>query len=468
MEPPSATLLDSIVQFCRRTSMAESTFGRRAVNDGKFVGRLRDGARITPETLERVTGFIAKHGGTPPGEAPPELLQLIRGGAAPAASPDSAAAEASGQRSFRFFDNRQKYLLFVHTCGEKAVIAKRVAMELGHIHPRPPAIRLFDAGMGDGTVLTSVMRTMHHRFPTMPLYVVGKEISLEDVRLSLAKMADRFFEHPATVLVVTNMYYTEAPWLAPKSVGAATSMEWHEVALNGTTAHEFGEQLDGLEPFLAKHWQARHSPKTGNPVYDRPVVMVIYRDDYRFLLDDVIPRRGAARADYDLVIASQPYRARVPVAFKTSRVVAPLSRALGPGGRLLGIHSYGHDPGLEIVRRIWPDENPFTTSRHDLLRALRNDLGKDARRFNFNAYADQRAVFRYDMHTLPTEISQSIGTSTLFAAWNAAVYVAQIEDERLAEALGERRYLEATREVLQQYGSLWFLDESYVVSRKRD
>ena len=72
------------------------------------------------------------------------------------------------------------------------------------------------------------------------------------------------------------------------------------------------------------------------------------------------------------------------------------------------------------------------------------------------------------MHTLPTEISQSIGTSTLFAAWNAAVYVAQIEDERLAEALGERRYLEATREVLQQYGSLWFLDESYVVSRKRD
>ncbi len=88
---------------------------------------------------------------------------------------------------------------------------------------------------------------MHHRFPTMPLYVVGKEISLEDVRLSLDKMADRFFEHPATVLVVTNMYYTEAPWLAPRSVGAATSMEWHEVALTGTTAHEFGEQLGALE-----------------------------------------------------------------------------------------------------------------------------------------------------------------------------------------------------------------------------
>ena len=40
-------------------------------------------------------------------------------------------------------------------------------------------------------------------------------------------------------------------------------------------------------------------------------------------------------------------------------------------------------------------------------------------------------------------------------------------DERLAEAIGSRQYLDATREVLQTHGCLWFLDESYVVSRKR-
>ena len=102
-----------------------------------------------------------------------------------------------------------------------------------------------------------------------------------------------------------------------------------------------------------------------------------------------------------------------------------------------------------------------------MLRAVRTELGKDARHYNFNAYADTRAVFKYDMHTLPTEISDSIGTSTLFAAWNAAVYVAQIDDERLAQVLGERRYLDATRDVLREHGSLWFLDESYVISRKR-
>ena len=347
------------------------------------------------------------------------------------------------------------------------MVARRVDMELAHLHPEPPAVRVFDAGMGDGTVLTRVMREMHRRFPTLPFYFVGKEISLEDVRLSLDKMADRFYEHPATVLVVTNMYYTEAPWLAPKAVTAATSLVWHEVALTGGTAAEFSDQIAALEPFLAKNWQARHSPKTGNPIYERPVALVIYRDDFRFLLHDVIPRKARARADYDLVIASQPYRARVPVTFKASKVISPLVRALRPGGRLLGIHSYGHDPGLEIVRRIWPDEDPFKTSRHDLLRAVRAELGREARHYNFNAYADSRAVFRYDMHTLPSEIADSIGTSTLFAAWNAAVYVAQIDDERLAAELGARRYLDATREVLQAHGKLWFQDESYVISRKR-
>jgi len=461
------SLLGSISEFCRRTGMAESTFGRRAVNDGKFVSRLRDGARVTPETLQRVNQFMLKHGAPGAGESPPELLPLIRATAVPALSAPQPR-EAPPEKNFRFFDNRQKYLLFVNTCSEKDVVAQRVGLELGHIHPRPPAVRLFDAGMGDGTVLANVMREMHRRFPTVPFCIVGKEISLEDVRLSLRKMADRLYEHPATVLVVTNMYYTEAPWLTPRTVPAATSMVWHEAALTGTTSHDFSEQIAALEPFLAKNWQARHSPKTGNPVYEHPVALLLYRDDYRFMLDDVIPKRGHGRADYDMVIASQPYRLRAPLEFKAQKVVAPLVRSLGKGGRLLGIHSHGQDPGLEIIQKVWPGESPYTQGRHDILRATKAELGKDARRYNFNAYADARAIFRYEMHTLPSEISASIGTSTLFAAWNAAIYVAQMDDVRLSEVLRDTRYLDATREVLQKHGSLWFLDESYVVSRKRD
>ena len=242
------------------------------------------------------------------------------------------------------------------------MVASRVALELGNIHPRPPAVRVFDAGVGDGSVLTRVMRSMHDRFPHMPFYVVGKEISLEDIRLTLQKMADRFLEHPQTVLVLTNLAYADAPWLAVKSLSAASSMVWHELPLAGSTAHRFESQIMDLEPFLAENWKAGVSPKTGNPVYERPVVLVIYRDDHNFLLDPIIPKPGGTVANYDLVIASQPYRARASVDFKAKRVIAPLARALGPGGRLLAIHSYGHDPGMEIIQKVWPGDNPFTTT----------------------------------------------------------------------------------------------------------
>jgi hypothetical protein len=58
-----------------------------------------------------------------------------------------------------------------------------------------------------------------------------------------------------------------------------------------------------------------------------PVVMVIYRADMRFLLRDVIPKQGRATADYDLAIASQPYRLRVTPEFKAEKVIAPRPRA---------------------------------------------------------------------------------------------------------------------------------------------
>ncbi len=147
-------------------------------------------------------------------------------------TPAPGTAEPT-DKNFRFYDNRQKYLLFVNTCSEKWVVAERVALELANLHPHPPGLRIFDAGVGDGTVLTRVMRSMHERFPTVPSYIVGKEISLEDVRLTLEKMPDRFYEHPCD--------------------GAGPHQH---VLFRGTVAHtEFGDRRD--QPRLARAEPAR-------------------------------------------------------------------------------------------------------------------------------------------------------------------------------------------------------------------
>lgn len=87
------------------------------------------------------------------------------------------ATSRSPIEPFRFFDNREKYLQFVNTSNEKAKIAERVALASRHVTPSTPALALFDAGMGDATVLTGVLRRLHARLPTVPFLVVGKEIS---------------------------------------------------------------------------------------------------------------------------------------------------------------------------------------------------------------------------------------------------------------------------------------------------
>src|ERR1700693_2211977 len=261
----SDQIVGEIREYCRTTRTAESTFGRLGVNDGKLVSRLRDGAKITTGTLDKVRPYLTEHRSGLPSErtTSPVAFRPVNG-----ALPAAEIAPAG----FRVFDNRQKYLVFVSTCSEKTEIANRISLELGNLQPSPPALRIFDAGVGDGTVLSRVMRAVHACFPTMPLYVVAKEISYEDVRLTLEKMADRLFEHPATVLVVTNLYYAEAPWLTPRSAASAQGLIWKDVALSGNTAHGFAEQIGALEGFLAENWRAGISPKNGNPVYQRQTI----------------------------------------------------------------------------------------------------------------------------------------------------------------------------------------------------
>lgn len=370
--------------------------------------------------------------------------------------------------SFRFFDNREKYLLFVSTCNEKQIVAERIAMDIHYLMPQPPALRVFDAGMGDATVLSRLMKRLHRQFPTVPFLIVGKEISQEDLRIGLEKMSDRLSEHPQTVLAMTNMLYSEAPKLYPNTPQKQARLNWLEVAFEGTSASEFDEQIRDLGPYVRDWWQTVPSPRTGNPVYATPSVIVMYRKDQAWPLSSVIPHQGDLDYRYDLVIAAQPFRAKQSAETKVRQVLAPLSRHLAPGGSMVVMQSTGKDPGMEIIRTLWPDEEPFQTPRNLLLQTLHAQLGEAHPDLRFLSYPDSRAEFRYDLQLQSSQVTSSIGTSTLMAAWNAATYVSQVDDERLREVMGCRDYLDVTEAVLHKYNGLWFIDESFIVSRKTE
>lgn len=361
----------------------------------------------------------------------------------------------------RFFDSRSAYMMFSTATNEKTVIANQIAARLDGVEPGPHALRIFDAGMGDARVLEHLMRRMHKQYMHIPWLIVGKEISIEDVRLALEKLPDRFYEHPELVFVVTNMRFSEAPSLTPSD---PSKLAWRDVALEGSTSADFASQIRDLYADLTDSWAVQTSPKTGNPLNVNSSVLVLYRSDRQFLLSDVIPEPGNTEGLHDLIIASQPYRARTTAEHKVRTVLAPLSRALAAGGQLIGIHAHGEDPGLEIIRGVWPHENPFTVGRNELREAFLALV--DDEDLEFETFDDDEAIFKYQLHAMPSEVKEHIGTSLMIAAWNAAAYVAQIEEDRLAEAMSSGVYVDATREVLQRHEGIWFNDELYVISRR--
>ena len=115
----------------------------------------REGTRM-PLGLDKLVAVRAAKGDVAVGSS-----LSMPGGVPPPRGLQVPPEKRDPRGNFRFFENRQKYLLFVHTCSEKRVIAERIGLELSSIHPRPPALRVFDAGIGDGTVLARVLRLMH-------------------------------------------------------------------------------------------------------------------------------------------------------------------------------------------------------------------------------------------------------------------------------------------------------------------
>lgn len=359
----------------------------------------------------------------------------------------------------RFFDTRSAYRMFVTATDEKAVTADRLSHAAQDIGPGDRALRIFDAGMGDGLILSRLMRKLHQRFEHIPWLVVGKETSVEDVRQALAKLPDRFHEHPEMVVVITNLLYREAPSLA--STGGR-DVVWRSIALDGSSAADFDDDIRAMLPQISEDWRVQADPRTGNPVYVQPTVLVLYRRDREFILDPVIPKPDEIEGVYDFMVASQPYRARTSAERRVKLVIEPLTRALAPGGKLVAVHSAGGDPGLEIVRNVWPDEDPFDVDRHAIVAAARRLI--DDPDLTFDALSDEDAIFSYRLHTMPA--GDHIGTPLILAAWNAATYVAQIDGERLDAAMASGDYVRATQEVLSRYDGIWFNDEMYVVRRR--
>ena len=203
--------------FGRRAGIAESTLGRLAVNDGKFVQRARNGAAIGDGTVNRIYQFMEEvNSGRKVVKGRARRKQSVASVEALSEIRESETAERP-YHAHEYHDERLKHHLLANTCNEKWVIADRCFQSMADMAIKPPAFRIFDGSLRNGVVIARVLRALHNQHPNIPFLVVAKEHGLDDLRNSLGRLADRFLEHPLTVFVVTNMHFDEAASLSANS-----------------------------------------------------------------------------------------------------------------------------------------------------------------------------------------------------------------------------------------------------------
>lgn len=460
-------LVDSIRTFCAAHGIAESTFGRLAVNDGKFVNRIAGGSRIETGTATRAYDFMkrAERGD-----------YILRG--RPRRKKEVSSAEKKAELiseetsvrtpgSFAFHEQRQRFHMFANTTNESWALADRLSGDLAALRPTGDGIRIFYAPMDNGVALTRILRAVHAHFPEEPVLVVVKGRSLEDLRNTMSRMVDRLAEHPKLVLVMTNMYMREAVNLEKQAPDNPRDLVWREIALEGSRSYDFQFQVAEQYGALAKEWLVRQG-EYAQPVYECPSVVVIHRRDSSKALEAILPKKGGQELHYDYGVLNRPYLHSHTMKFRTDFVLKPLAERLSPGGRMTVVQSHGQDPAHEIVEKMWPGIPVPAVSRHDIIREFRRALGAERAEFTFGGLTDARSLYRFDMHTLPIFEGTDIGASALSSAWNNAVYYAQVKEELIQSAMDERsRHLEITRDVLMRNGGLWFVNEAFSATRKR-
>lgn len=459
-----AALVEAVRAFCDRYGIAESTFGRHAVNDGKLISRIAGGSWIEKETSQRVREFMAR---------------VERGDVTLRGRPKRKKADANADKmaelistessvrtpgSFAFHEQRQRFHIFANTTNESWVVADRVSAELADITPGPDGFRLLYAPMDNGIVLTRTLRALHALHPDVPVLVVMKGRGLEDLRNTMGRLVDRLAEHPQSVFVMTNMYLREAVDLTKRSEDNPKDVVWRDVALAGERSYDFQGQVAQLYGDLSAEWLI-HQGAAAQPVYAVPSVVTIYRQDQAEQVARLLPRRGDPSLRYDYALLNQSYLHSHTMKFRLDHVLRPVFDRLAAHGRMTVIQGFGQDPAHEIVSDLWPDQRLPSITRYDVIRDLRKALaGED---IAVSGLTDTHALFRFDMHTLPVLEGGNLGTQSLSAAFNNAVYFAQVREDLVQDAIREgRRYLDITENVLRKHGGLWFVNEAFSVTRK--
>ena len=363
----------------------------------------------------------------------------------------------------RFFDDRLKYLSFIQNTGEKKAISKEIYSYIANLSQNKSYLRLLDAGTGDGTINSNIIKSFHRYHPYTSLLMTGKEISYEDLKNTLEKMPDRFVEHPNLLITMTNVKFSELGLVESAKKIKNKKIREFNLILKSDNSFDFNQQISGnrISNFIKKNWGIEIDNK-GRTSYSNPCIIRIYREDNKRQLNQFL-NNDYENNNYDLIIASQAYRAAASVKLKVNNVIGPLMSLLNKSGRLLITHSLGGENVQKILKVGFKDIEAFPNEAKDIIEFLKNSSFGEDSIYSFSKPKNYNFQFKKAPDQTVTEL---FGHNT-DAKWANILYVGQIPEKDIQRLEKNIKLYNKVKKMIDKTGVIQFKNEIFVITKVR-
>ncbi|MBD63469.1 MAG: hypothetical protein CMD68_05235 [Gammaproteobacteria bacterium] len=363
----------------------------------------------------------------------------------------------------RFFDDRLKYLSFIQNTGEKKAISEKIYSHIASLSDNKSYLRILDAGTGDGTIFSNVIKSFHKFHPYTSLLITGKEISYEDLKNTLDKMPDRFVEHPNLVITMTNVKFSELGLIESSRKIKEKNVKEFTLALKDNNSFEFNAQLSSnrLGSFIKKNWGIKIDNKNRTS-YSNPCIIRIYREDNKKQLGKFL-KNNYKNNNYDLIIASQAYRAAASVNVKVNNVIAPLMRLLNKSGKLLVTHTSGGKSIQKVLKLAFKDKEAFPNNAKDIIEYLKvNPVGEN----NIYSFLQPKNYYFKFKRAPDQTVTELFGHNT-DAKWANILYVGQIPEKDIQNLENNSRLRNKVRKTIDNLKEVQFQNEIFSITKIR-
>jgi hypothetical protein len=363
----------------------------------------------------------------------------------------------------RFFDDRLKYLSFIQNTGEKKAISEQIYSHIAGLSENKSYLRILDAGTGDGTIYSNIIKSFHRYHPYASLLMTGKEISYEDLKNTLEKMPDRFVEHPNLLITMTNVKFSELGFVESANKIKDKKIKEFNLVLKSNNSFDFNSQITGtlLGNFIKKNWGIEID-KNDRTSYSNPCIIRVYREDNEKHLEKFL-KNDYKNNNYDLIVASQAYRAAASVKVKVNNVIGPLMRLLNKSGKLLVTHTSGGDSIQKVLKLAFKDKEAFPNAAKDIIEHLKdNPFGEN------NIYKFSKPMnYFFKFKRAPDQTVSELFGHNADAKWANIVYVGQIAEKDIQNLETNLRLRNKVRKTIDDLNQIQFKNEIFSITKVR-